>query len=159
MDLKYLGIFVAILVVDSSASEVTTEISDSRLLGSAKFAFKKSLPEEAEVSLTVELKGEQVADFQDFVCELVKNEIYGKDMLNHGLPKDKFPKECPIAPGDYEISKYPIPKEKFPSGMPPGDYDAKMTFGVPDQEPWVVIKAVMEVSHNAPGAPAPGLRR
>ncbi|CAG5075299.1 Protein of unknown function [Cotesia congregata] len=114
MDLKYLGIFVAILVVDLSAAEVddidnpyfgevTTEISDSGLLGSAKFAFKKSLPEEAEVSLTVELKGEQVADFQDFVCELVKNEIYGKDMLKHGLPKDKFPKEYPFAPGDYEI--------------------------------------------------------
>ncbi|KAH0534321.1 uncharacterized protein LOC123267113 [Cotesia glomerata] len=182
MSLKYFGILVAILAVESAVGldptiqikykkltsktpdnpyfkNMVTEISDSGEKGTAKFSISKTLPDTTTISVTVELEGQVVADFEDMLSELMKNEVYGKDMLKYGLPKDKFPKESPISPGDYEISKYPIPKDKFPPGMPPGDYEAKLVIGEPDLGPWVIVEAVIEISHDVPGVPVPGLGR
>ncbi|KAH0534319.1 uncharacterized protein LOC123267112 [Cotesia glomerata] len=182
MDLKYLGIFVAILMVDSSAAEVdptiaikfkkleattvdnpffeelTTEISKSELEGTAKFAIKQSLTPTMKISLTAERLGQQVAEFEDDICELMKNEIYGKELIKYGLPKDKFPKDCPVTPGDYEIREYPLPKDKFPTETPPGVYFMKMLIGEPEQDPFVSIDIIIDIVHEAPnGVPVPAL--
>lgn len=53
------------------------------------------------------------------------------------------------------MSKYPLPKDKFPPGTPPGEYKAILAIGEPDQEPWVVIDAVIEVSHDVPEVQLP----
>ncbi|XP_074099573.1 uncharacterized protein LOC141527809 [Cotesia typhae] len=182
MDLKYLGIFVVILVVDSSVAEINptlvmirwkklegtiidnsyfgyiaTEILDSGELGSIKFSLKKPLPDNAKISVTVELDGIQISDYENSVCETMKYEVYRDNTLKYGLPKGKFPAECPITPGNFEISKYPIQKCEFLASTPPGNYNAKMAIGEPDQEPWVVVDIVIEISHAVPGVPVPRL--
>ncbi|KAG8038741.1 hypothetical protein G9C98_000296 [Cotesia typhae] len=141
MDLKYLGIFVVILVVDSSVAEINptlvmirwkklegtiidnsyfgyiaTEILDSGELGSIKFSLKKPLPDNAKISVTVELDGIQISDYENSVCETMKYEVYRDNTLKYGLPK-----------------------------------------GEPDQEPWVVVDIVIEISHAVPGVPVPRL--
>ncbi|KAG8038743.1 hypothetical protein G9C98_000298 [Cotesia typhae] len=183
MDLKYLGIFVVILVVDSSVAEInptlavikwkklaattvdnpyfgefTTEISKSEIGGSAKFLIKKSFTPTMKISITIERMGKQLLDFEDDICELMKNEVYGKDMLNYGLPKDKFPHSCPVTPGDYEIREYPLRNDNFFAGTPPGVYFIKLLIGEPEQDPFVTIDIMMDVMQEAPDVvPIPAL--
>ncbi|XP_053595808.1 uncharacterized protein LOC103573729 isoform X2 [Microplitis demolitor] len=133
-------------------------ISSPGDIGSCKIPMKKDLPDTIRMKGNVEYAGSTVIKFDITFCEAFENEEFAKDILNHGIPKGKFPQQCPVKAGmDYEISKYKFPKEKLPPvGLPDGDFSGDIHLYEPGKDPYASVNFEGKVFNELPKIPGFG---
>ncbi|KAK0083111.1 hypothetical protein PV325_009309 [Microctonus aethiopoides] len=117
-----------------------------------KTPVKKDLPQNMMLKGSVEFEGSQIGEIDMSICEAFKDEAFGKDILDTGIPKGKFPRNCPAkSNGEYVLSKYAFPREKIPAGIPDGKIVGRVFIYEPGKDPYISINVEAELSHKPPG--------
>ncbi|KAK0161185.1 hypothetical protein PV327_009683 [Microctonus hyperodae] len=117
-----------------------------------KTPIKKDLPQNMMLKGNVEFGGSQIGEIDMTLCEAFKDETFGKDILDTGIPKGKFPRNCPAkSNGEYVLNKYAFPPEKIPAGIPDGKIVGEVFIYEPGKDPYISIRVEAELSHKPPG--------
>ncbi|XP_053595804.1 uncharacterized protein LOC103573730 isoform X2 [Microplitis demolitor] len=134
------------------------EISSPGDIASCKIPIKKDLPDTMRLKGNIGFMGNEIVEFDITLCEAFENEEFAKDLLNHGIPKGKFPQQCPAKAGmDYEISKYKFPKEKLPPVViPDGDFSGDIHLYEPGKDPYATVHVEGKIFHELPKLPGFG---
>ncbi|XP_063982724.1 uncharacterized protein LOC135165389 [Diachasmimorpha longicaudata] len=116
-----------------------------------KIPVKNELPLTMMMQLVMNLDGNEMVNFEGTLCASLEDELIGKEIIGHGLPKDQFPKRCPIPVGaDWEIREWTFPTEKMPPGIPDGPADGVLTIFEEGKAPIVTLKAKGKIMHKVP---------
>ncbi|XP_008551144.1 uncharacterized protein LOC103573734 [Microplitis demolitor] len=137
--------------------DFSAEIHDPGDTASVKVPVKKDLPDTMRMKGIFEFDGASIAEFDITLCEAFENEEFAKDLLSHGIPKDKFPKKCPAMTGmDYELHKYKFQPEKLPPNTPDGKFSGVISVYESDKDPYASVSFEGTISHKLPQAPGFG---
>ncbi|XP_011315492.1 uncharacterized protein [Fopius arisanus] len=94
----------------------------------------------------------EVVNFETSICDGLEDEIIGKGIIEHGLPKEEFPKHCPIkANANWEIDNWVFPSDKVPPGIPDGPAEGVLTLYEEGKPPVVTVSAKGKLTHKLPG--------
>ncbi|XP_043284153.1 uncharacterized protein [Venturia canescens] len=117
---------------------------------SAKLPTKKDVPDNMQAKLYAKMEGQEPVEYTGTLCEGLEEELVGKTFGNAGIPKGKFPKECPFIAGDWGISQWDPPVHVIPPGVPDGRVTGYIQLGEEGKEPYIQIDYEVELSHELP---------
>ncbi|XP_034944467.1 uncharacterized protein [Chelonus insularis] len=82
----------------------------------------EELPDDIVMNLNVIYNGQAIPALKGELCDLFDDKTFAPDMLDTAVPKDKFPRQCPVLPNkDYAFLNYTFPPEKLGPGIPDGE--------------------------------------
>ncbi|XP_015122669.1 uncharacterized protein LOC107045047 isoform X2 [Diachasma alloeum] len=130
----------------------TASVSGSGEKMTVKMPIKSDLPPNMMMHVVIDLDGNEIVDYEGTLCAGLEDETIGKGVVEHGLPKEMFPKKCPIKAGaDWEIHEWVLPIEKLPPGIPDGPAEGVLTIFEEGKAPIVTITVKGKIMHKLPG--------
>ncbi|KAH0534322.1 uncharacterized protein LOC123266801 [Cotesia glomerata] len=126
----------------------STEVSEAGDVISIKSPLKADLPDNLMFRIFADINGDQVFFFEIGLCESFEQGMADKNLLDHGYPKDKFPRSCPVKAGDYGVRDYKFTAENIPFEVPSGDFIVKYSLFEPNSEPLVTLTSTGQLTYK-----------
>ncbi|XP_015114575.1 uncharacterized protein LOC107039472 [Diachasma alloeum] len=113
---------------------------------------KIDLPSHMMIRIVIGLDGNEMVNYQSTLCAFLEDESIGEGIVAHGLPKELFPKRCPIKSGaDFEVNEWMFPMQKLPPGIPDGPGEGVMTIFEEGKPPIITLTVKGKVINEFPG--------
>ncbi|XP_034944445.1 uncharacterized protein [Chelonus insularis] len=109
-----------------------------------KIPIHKELPNNIILSNYIVYNGEPIPPMKGELCNLFDDKVFAPSVLEAGVPRDEFPKQCPVLPNmNYTILNYAISPEEIPPGLPDGTVitDIYVSLDGDDSNPLLTIHA------------------
>ncbi|XP_034938246.1 uncharacterized protein [Chelonus insularis] len=113
----------------------------------------KQYPTNVMLNVTITYAGMEMPPMNLEACIAFYEQWFVKGVIEKGTPKEKFPHNCPIDPGNYTVMNYEVPKEKIPPGTPPGAVDVFVTIYIPDGSTIMHLHVTGVLEAGASGTP------